>query len=944
MATRLPSPMPSHVADWPRALVLMDEALALGASQREAWLTALAAQDPAAAALLRKLLAAHVRVQAHELLATLPKLHPDTRNTDSGIPGLHVGPFELIEPLGRGGMGSVWRARYADGRLKRDVAVKLPASASDPAVVASLRERFARERDYLAALEHPHIARLYDAGVSDSGQLFLAMEYVAGQPIDLHCDAQRLGVKARLSLYLQVLDAVGHAHQQLVLHRDLKPGNVLVDEHHQVRLLDFGVATLLPSTELAGEPATTSHASLTERAGAAFTLRYAAPEQMAHKPLSTATDTYALGVMLFELLTGTSPYEPSRDTRGALEDAVLLATPALASMRAFSDATLAARQTTAPALRKALRHDLDVILAKALKKNPKERYATVGELADDLRRHLAKQPISARPDSWAYRSERFVARHRAAVAASVLAVLVLALTTGTAVWQAHSSALNAERAAREANRANTAQKFFSALFANADPEKNMNITAMDRQIVDRAVLSAEKDFASDPGTLALVFKQLGDIYFRLGVYPQTLALRQKSYALMQAMPGATVNERVDAGLDLGAAYGYSAKPEELAQATPILLASYELATTANPASAERVVKALCQIADSYLASAKFKEASEYAERAVAHAERFLPSPHADRAFAYEMRGLTAARLGQFEIALAALHQAAAMDATGQARSKSSQLIVRINLANTEFLAGHYTSAVREAVSGIEFAQREFGKMDGTLTTLGFRAVVASERAGMLDDAETYLQRYLADDLNSAEPFRAGRAQLAKGQVASARGDMALAQRAFSAAEAGLGRSPVWGPALAVQQATWHLRQGQSEAALELLQPLLGRLIEGGRKATDDYSRASDRAGVAWARLGQLDKAQSLFQAACERPRAMLQANHPDRVRCESYLLLIAPPTSRADTARALKAQLTNLTQGRSERFALAISLQNLLSQVDGRDSSAWPPKHFPLLN
>ena len=207
--------MSTTPTEWQRALALMDAALALPAAPRTAWLEQLERDEPAALPLLTKLLQAHDRVESQGLLATLPKVggRDDDTDDDSDVAGLRIGPFELIEPLGRGGMGSVWRARHADGSLKRNVAVKLPRNSADPASLATLRERFARERDFLAQLEHPNIARLYDAGVSESGQPYLAMEYVAGQPIDAYCDAQRLPVKARLNLFLQVLDAVAYAHQ-----------------------------------------------------------------------------------------------------------------------------------------------------------------------------------------------------------------------------------------------------------------------------------------------------------------------------------------------------------------------------------------------------------------------------------------------------------------------------------------------------------------------------------------------------------------------------------------------------------------------------------------------------------------------------------------------------------------------------------------------------------
>jgi len=252
-------------------------------------------------------------------------------------------------------------------------------------------------------------------------------------------------------------------------------------------------------------------------AGAAITLAYAAPEQINNGRLSTATDAYALGVMLYRLLTGSAPYQPKRDTRGALEDEVLTADPANASARFASVEILAARQATEVALRRTLAGDIDTILAKALKKNADERYPTVAALAEDLRRHLAQLPITARPDSAWYRGSRFVVRHRVAVAASALAVSALLATTGVAVWQAQVAAASAARANKEAKRANTAQKFLAGLFASADPEKSKTSTAFAKQVLERGLVTAERELADDPEAHALVLQQIGDIYDRLGL-------------------------------------------------------------------------------------------------------------------------------------------------------------------------------------------------------------------------------------------------------------------------------------------------------------------------------------------------------------------------------------------------------------------------------------------
>lgn len=938
------SPLSSH---WPRALALLDEAMRLTDAQREPWLAALAANEPHVLPLLHKLMEAHGRVQAHELLATLPKLQSARRPGDAGAIGQVIGPFELVAPLGRGGMGSVWRARYADGRLKRDVAVKLPTISTDPDTLGHLRERFARERDFLAQLQHPHIARLYDAGISADGQPFLAMEYVPGQPIDVSCDILHLGLDARLTLFQQVLDAVAYAHQQLVLHRDLKPGNVLVDAQGQVRLLDFGIARLLPPPAADADPPPSPDSlpalNLTEQAGAAYTLGHAAPEQISRGALSTATDVYALGVMLYQLLTGLSPYQPTRDTRGALEDAVLLATPALASSRQFDAAALAARQSTAQALRQVLRGDLDTILAKALKKDPAERYATVGALQDDLRRHAASLPISARPDTWAYRSRLFVARHRLAVLVTALASAALLGTAGVAAWQARVSAANAAIASKEAARANAAQQFFARLLSNADPEKNKHITAVDRQVADQALASAERDFADAPETLALVLKQLGEIYDRLGVPERQLEAQRKRVAVLARLPDAKPDELLDAQTELAWELGRHADPAVRAQSIPTLQAAYDRAV-AGRLDNSLLVKLMCAMADQHVAERKHAQAAQWAQRAEEHALRHLPKLHPMRALAHEARGITAGRLGQFDVARQAFQQSIAVDATGQARGVVDQVRARGALATLEYEAGQYTESARTARDALAMARAQLGATDGSLTSLRMRAVFATERSGDAEGAARLWQELMADDLASGDGFRAGRARFMQGWVAVARGALDEAERAFSTAEPGLAVNPNWRRYLASELAGLKLRRGRPAEALALLQPMLAQLRSQTGTDGNEFGSLAERAGVALARLGRLAEARQLFNDACRWRQATYAPNHPVRVRCEAYRVLADEATPRPDRQQAMTKLAGLLTAGRDDHMALVASLRLASASLAGRGPAADVPTDFLFLD
>jgi len=287
---------------WKRLEPLLADGLELEIPARTAWLDGLRASHPDLAPLLERMLATHDRVERAHELETVPRLAPPPPSRFTA--GDRVGPFRLVRSLGRGGMGEVWLAAQADGRLEREVAVKLPTMLDAGDMRA---ERFGRERDILAKLVHPNIARLYDAGAGEDGQPYLAMEFVEGVAFDAYVKREGLGIPARLALFRQVLAAVADAHRHLVVHRDLKPANILIDGKGQVKLLDFGIAKLVENEGVPGAP------DLTRIGGRVLTLRYAAPEQVAEGSITTATDIYALGVVLHELLTGASPYRAVRE-------------------------------------------------------------------------------------------------------------------------------------------------------------------------------------------------------------------------------------------------------------------------------------------------------------------------------------------------------------------------------------------------------------------------------------------------------------------------------------------------------------------------------------------------------------------------------------------------------------------------------------------------------
>jgi eukaryotic-like serine/threonine-protein kinase len=366
---------------------LLDQALTLDAGQRQRWLDGL---DPEYQDLLPSLRQALAAASGEP--TTLPKLHAGRDASPVGLcplkPGERVGPYRLVRELGVGGMAEVWLAQRADGAYRRTVALKLPTLAR---VRKDLARRFARERDILASLEHPNIARLYDAGVGRDGLPYLAMEYVQGQPLTTWCDTRRVGLRERLALFLQVLDCVQFAHTRRVIHRDLKPSNILVTESGYVRLLDFGIAKLLEEED-------TDRSLLTQSYARALTPDYASPELLLGEPVDAASDVYSLGVVLYELLAGVRPYQ--------LKPAVspLRLQQAMNDVRVRPPSTQVgpgagiARATTQVRLAGRLRGDLDAVVLKALARCAADRYPSAAALADDLQAYLSGEPVGARPN------------------------------------------------------------------------------------------------------------------------------------------------------------------------------------------------------------------------------------------------------------------------------------------------------------------------------------------------------------------------------------------------------------------------------------------------------------------------------------------------------------------------------------------------------------------
>ena len=487
-----------------RAWELLRGALALPPSEREAFVTSACGDDAELCEEVTDLL--RQDSDADSLLDA--RLDPERilGQSDIAAVGSEIGGYRLLAELGRGGMGAVYRAERVGGVARHHVALKLIKRGMDSDEIV---QRFLREREILAQLKHPNIARLIDGGISERGQVWFAMELIEGAPITQWCDAQRLGIRQRTERFLVVCSAVQYAHRNLIVHRDLKPGNILVSNEGEVKLLDFGIAKLLDERQHA-DAQTRSQLKL-------LTPEFAAPEQHRGEAITTATDVYQLGLVLYELLSGRRAIRFAAGTTEPQPPPRLSA--AISGQHALDAVQIdaAARRTNAAGLRRALRGDLERIAQKALNDEPSRRYESVGDLADDLRRFMDGRPVLARPDSVWYRASKFVSRH---ALGTVLAILVAIMLIAASLYSAHEARIAREQLAR----AEAVRQFLVGVFENADPDENKGQPITAHQLLEKGEQQLAGTAIGEPAIRADLTGLIGGLYMDLGDFSRATPL------------------------------------------------------------------------------------------------------------------------------------------------------------------------------------------------------------------------------------------------------------------------------------------------------------------------------------------------------------------------------------------------------------------------------------
>jgi serine/threonine-protein kinase len=821
-----------NTVDEAGALAAFDDWQDASPAEREALLSEL---PPAKRERLLALIDADGAAESRGFLAKpapLPAAHE--------LAGQVLGAWTLVAPLGSGGMGEVWRARRSDGAHNGEAAIKLLHS---PWRGEGAQARFRREGELLARLTHPNIAQLLDIGETLLGVTrtrYLVLELVEGERIDAWCESRHLDVPARLRLFLQVCDAVAHAHAKLVVHRDLKPGNILVTATGQVKLLDFGVAKLL---------ADETGAELTAQVPAGLTPEYAAPEQLRGEPVSTATDVFALGRLLCLLLTGQR--EPGPALRGE------------------------------PAL----------IVARALKDKPEARYAGASALADDLRRHLAHQPISARPDSLAYRGSKFARRYRLQLAALGLVLASLLAGMAATAWQWRE-------AEREAERTRRVQSVLTELLSGLSPDASGSATVPMIELVRRSWAEAKRRLAGDAALLAEVARPLGLLLAQNGEPAQAREALAMSRAQALQRGRADSPEQREVAFELATVLRQLGRP---AEAEPLLRGL--IASTGD----EFALFARAGLGELALEAGRLDEARALLTQAVKETEARYSVQHRAYVKAADLLATVARAQGQWG---EARRWFAAVAAATESARPVDAAVARLSAATLEVELGRHAQAVPLLASSVAELARVLG--DGHAHTLYARAwwATALFHHGEPEAALAQARRALADAQAAADPDTRPLLSLVLGRLALRSGRLAEAEPALRAAWAHF--SPTKGSTSAwraqVLQAEAELRRGRPQQALPLLE---AAQASGAADAADRWLGLA-LLGMANLELGLDAAALQGFEDAATAADLGLPPGHPDRLRAQA-LAAVAAWALSADARPRAQAALAQYGQALDTR-------------------------------
>ena len=906
---------------WREVLRLFDRwAAADDGPAREAELRRVQAEQPSLYPRLVAMIEADRAAESQGFLGDGAAVHiPEAPAPARAWAGTRLGAWALHEPIGAGGMGQVWLATRSDGLYSGRAAVKLlHAGGLSPQAQA----RFAREGELLARLSHPHIAQLLDAGLMVDGTRYLVLEYVQGERIDHWCDARKLGIAQRLRLFMQVCDAVAYAHAHLVVHRDLKPANILVTGDGHAKLLDFGVAKLL-----ANDDNDSDGAELTEltRAGAAgLTPEYAAPEQIEGQPVTTATDVYALGVVLFGLLSGARPYASTSRGVAALARAIVEEPPRslVTAARESPDAALS-RDTSPASLTHALRGDLETIVAKALKKSPAQRYATVQELRDDLGRHLDHQPVSAQPDSIGYRASKFVQRNRVQVLA--LAALMVTLLGGIAAttWQWRV-------AAQESARTRSMVTLMSELFKGLNPDEAGKAAVPAVELLRRAWGDASKRLQGDPALRAEAARTLGLLLAETGDLHTATEALGVAHAGDVARGDTTGHRALQVAFELAAAHRRLGHTQQARQLFEGVIAN---TAAAGPTSRAWGAHAQIHLGEMHADEGRLEEALGTLERTMVQTERDLGRSHAAHVKAAESLADVLQQLGQWDRARQLFARVVEARSDGKPYDRAT---TRFRAATIDVEMGRFRDADPALREVVESLSQLLGEND-TYTIYArtwwakalFHAGAVAESARVMEPARTAA-------LASGEPDVRHVVQVVQARIALRSGGLDTAEPMirdsldyFDAAGERLQRDAARTRALLAEAL---LMRGQVQEA----QALLSRVVAQQRAIFSPRDHVEQWWPLVLLAIAQdassgVQTALDAYRQAHHIARATLPEGHPDRHRTQvlsdwaQWRQSPAPQTRR--TAEASMAAYAHALAERYDRPPFSVLSTRMLGRT-----------------
>jgi serine/threonine-protein kinase len=721
----------------------------------------------------------------------------------SELAGTRIGPWQIVREIGQGGMGTVYEAHRSDDQYTRRVALKTITAGRDSEAIV---RRFRHERQILALLEHPNIATLLDGGVTPGGQPYFVMEFVEGQPIDQWCREHGTDLRERIGLFRQVCAAVQYAHEHLVVHRDVKPRNILVTADGTVKLLDFGIAKLL-------EPTGTADPGLTQTGALPMTAGYASPEQRRGGAVATTSDIYSLGVVLYELLAGRRP-ETAVSVTGEPTDGL----PAAPS-----------RVVTDRRLQRSLSGELDSIVLKALRPEPERRYRSAQLFADDLGHYLDGTPVLAQSDALSYRLGKFVRRHAAAAVAAVLAITALIGATVVSLQQAGIARGERDRALREARRTGQVTAFFQDVLASAKPERQgTGVTVV--AAIDSAIVRADSAFTGEPDLQAAIKLTLGSTLAHMYLYQRARPLLEDAYRLRRAIDGGTPSrEQSDALFDLGS---IEAEIGDAARAESLYRASLAIRGRLLPVDSAALYQGLSNIAEAQLNQGKLAQAAALYDSVARSLDRLRPGDVELRAMTRANLGTALSQLGRYAEAEPVLREGVRLFEQARGPNDPGVASALQPLAGTLIFNRKFAEAEELARRAVAIDEREFGRSNpATLSAL--RMLTAAQvESGRCREALPQIREMLGfrgHGMTETDPTL-GVALLQLGQCQAAAGELAASEATLR-------------DALAVRIATF----GAGHWAVAQVQSMLGEVL--GRRKRDTEAERLLREGYEGLRRG-----------------------------------------------------------------------------------------------